>query len=70
MREMIYELCICKEKTIRTENAYSSFKALDRIKKMQKLFFLHAELRVEVLHFIRFFFIGLLKKCRKTKAVT
>ena len=45
-----------KEKTIRTENAYSSFKALDRIKKMQKLFFLHAELRVEVLHFIRFFF--------------
>ena len=59
-----------KEKTIRTENAYSSFKALDRIKKMQKLFFLHAELRVEVLHFIRFFFIGLLKKCRKTKAVT
>ena len=47
---------ICKEKTIRTENAYSSFKALDRIKKMQKLFFLHAELRVEVLHFIRFFF--------------
>ena len=39
MREMIYELCICKGKTIRTENAYSSFKALDRIKKNAKTIF-------------------------------